>query len=491
MTKSRIFLIFCVAFIVGIFFGRFIDYKIMAICAMIFIIAGTVWYSNKTVLIFAIAGVVALGGGLRFITDYSKNDLQQFYGETLEVSGIIRTEPDVRTDKIYLTLADVTVSDQLVKSKLLVSVPKYREFEYGEKLKFASKISEPKEYPDFSYKNYLSRYGIDAIVYQPQIELVDGNYGNPAMVGILNMKKKFVVALTQVLTEPQNSFLAGLLLGAKRSIPENITEQFVRTGMSHVVAVSGYNITIIAIGIGWLFQWFGLRKRVAFVISLVAIVTFVIMIGASASAVRAGVMGILLLLALNVERVSVASNALAFTAALMLIINPQILAFDVGFQLSFAAVIGIIYLIPILEKYFMWLPFVLRKYFLATLAAQIFTLPILLYYFGSLSVIALLPNLFVLPIIPIIMATGFITGILSLIYVNLAIPFAYVTKLLLSYALGIIDFFANLSFATVSININFWAVIIYYVIMYVILVRYYSLQKSDFLLEYTRYDNHK
>lgn len=490
-SKSKIFLIVCIAFIVGVFAGRFVNYQTIVLAAMLCIIIGTVFWHNKAVFIFAIAGVVAIFGGAYFAFDYAKNDIEQFYGKTAEVIVVVLTEPDVRPDKTYLTLGNVLIDGQSVKSKILMSIPKYREFEYGEKMKFRAKISEPKEYPDFSYKNYLSRYGIDAVVYMPQIELLDGNHGNKVMVGILRTKKKFVETLSGVLPEPQNSFLAGLLLGAKRSIPQEVTDQFIRTGMSHVVAVSGYNITIIAIGIGWILQWLGLHKRISFFTSLIAIAIFVIMIGASASAVRAGIMGILLLFALNIERVSVAANALAFTAAVMLLINPQILAFDVGFQLSFAAVIGIIYLIPMLEPYFLWMPKLLRKYFLATVSAQIFALPLLLYYFGSLSLVALLPNLLVLPIIPIIMGFGFATGLLGLIWVKLAIPFAYITKLLLSYALAIIEFFAHLSFATVSWQINFLAVIIYYVILSGGLIWYYSLQKREFLLEYARYDEYK
>ncbi|MBX4191808.1 MAG: ComEC/Rec2 family competence protein, partial [Candidatus Doudnabacteria bacterium] len=348
------------------------------------------------------------------------------------------------------------------------------------------------EYPDFSYKNYLSRFGIDAVVYQPQLDKIEGRYGNQIKYWILQIKTKFTNKLSKVLIEPQNSLLGGLLLGAKRSISESLTEQFNQTGMSHIVAVSGYNITIIAIGIGWLLQRLGLHKRVSFFISIPVIILFVIMIGASASAVRAGIMGILLLLALNVGRVSVAGNALAFTASFMVLLNPQILLFDVGFQLSFAALIGIVYLLPVLEPYFLWLPIDIRKYFLTTLSAQFFALPLLLYYFGTLSLIAILPNLLILPMIPVTMLSGFLTGITALVSLKLSWPFAYVTKLLLSYILGIIGFFANLPFASVTFRINFIALIIYYLIISIILVWYYrikSLQNQEILLEYVNYDH--
>jgi competence protein ComEC len=492
MSKSKIFLAFCVVFILGVFFGKYINYEIMAVMAMIFIILGTVWFQNKTIFILSIAGVVALAGAIRFKTDFAKNDIAQYYNQTVEVVGLIVEEPDVRTDKTYLTLGKIEINGRRLDSKILVNIPKYREFEYGEKFRFVEKIQEPKEYPDFSYKNYLSRFGIDAVVYQPKIESIEGNYGNKFKFWILQTKKKFTETLTEVLIEPQNSLLGGLLLGAKRSIPESLTEQFNKTGMSHIVAVSGYNITIIALGIGWLLQRLGLHKRISFFVSIPVIILFVIMIGASASAVRAGIMGILLLLAFNVGRLSVAANSLAFTASVMIALNPQILAFDVGFQLSFAALIGIVYLIPILEPYFSWMPIDVRKYFLATLSAQTFALPLLLYYFGTLSLIAILPNLLILPMIPITMLFGFLTGITGLVWIKLSLPFAYVTKLLLSYILGIIGFFASLPFASISWQISFYIMLIYYLIIGGIIVWYYrvkSLQNQEILLEYVDYDH--
>lgn len=303
------------------------------------------------------------------------------------------------------------------------------------------------------------------MVYQPKITIVPGNFGNPVKVRIFKIKEKFVDVINQVLPEPQSSFLGGLLLGAKHSIPQVLTDQFNRTGTSHIVAISGYNITIIAAAVAWILQWLGMRKRFSFWVSLFAIVVFVIMTGASASAVRAGFMGGLLLLALNTGRVSVAANSLAFTAALMLLINPQILAFDVGFQLSFAALLGIVYLSPLMEPYFLWLPELLRKYFLATLAAQIFTLPILLYNFGQLSLVAILPNILILPLVPVTMLFGFITGLMGLVWVPLTIPVSGMTWFLLSFIIRIVGLFSSLPFAAVSWRADFYVVWLYYLVL--------------------------
>lgn len=474
LGKSKIFLIFCLAFIVGVFLGKYINYQIMAITAMILVIFGTLGYQNKTVLIFSIAGVVMLLGAWRFITDYRQNDLAQFYEQKVWVTGAVASEPDVRSDKTYLTLGQVRINDQILESKLLVSVGLFPQYHYGQKLKFETKILEPKEFEDFSYKNYLSRFGIDAVAYFPKVQVEPGNSGNKFKFYILKFKQKFVEKINLALPEPQASFLGGLLLGARKAIPQDLLNQFNITGTSHIVAVSGYNITIIAQATAAFFAWFGLKKRLSFIISLLMIFVFVLMTGATASVIRAGIMGALLLVAFNIGRVYNVTNVLVLAAAAMLAINPQILAFDIGFQLSFAALLGIVYLIPIIEPYFLWVPQMLRPYLLATLSAQIFTLPILLVNFGTLSLIAVPVNVLVLIAVPITMLFGFLTGLAGLLWIKLTLPFAGVTWLLLTYMLKVVELASSLPFASLQIQLSWIWLIVFYLLFAVILIYHYQ-----------------
>jgi competence protein ComEC len=476
-SKSKIFLIFCITFIIGVFLGRFINYEIMAIMAMIFIIVGTIGWGNKAILIFAIAGVVALGGAWRFMTDYRQNDLQQFYGEKITVTGVILDEPDERSDKTFLTLSDLRIDNQDIESKSLLSVGRFPTYEYGQKINFEGRIQEPKEFDDFSYKNYLSRFGIDAVVYNPKVLGVEGNHGNKIKAVILKFKKKFTENLSQMLPEPQNAFLSGILLGAKRSIPEDLMDKFNVTGTSHIVALSGFNITIIAYGLDLLLRRF--RKRISFLLSLIAIVLFVIATGASASVVRAGVMGGLVLAALNIGRVYAITNALAFTAAVMLIFNPQILLFDVGFQLSFLALMGLVYLMPILEEWDLRMPKVMKTALLATIAAQIVTLPILLINFERLSIVAPIVNLLVLGIIPVIMFFGFLAGLVSFIVPIAGIPFAWISWAALTYVIKVVEFFASVPLAAVSIHVNWWFGGVYYLILIAFMLNYYRREQIN------------
>ena len=447
----------------------------MAALAVFFIILISVWWEHKFIRLIGFAGLILLAGSLRFQTAIIKNNLQNYYKKDAVVEGVVVEEPDVREDKIYLTIGRLTVDGQKIDDKILASVYPYRNFAYGDKLKLSGKITEPKEFPDFNYRMYLSRFGIDAVMYFPYVDLLQEHQGNPVKSGLLTAKHKFIENLSQVLPEPQNAFLAGLLVGNKRSIPQNLTDAFNTTGTSHIIAISGYNITIIVWAMDLLLRRFG--KKTSAVVAILVILSFVVLTGASASVIRAAIMGGLGLLALNIGRIFNVTNALVATAAAMIFINPKILHFDVGFQLSFLALAGLIYLSPILNKALSRLPQALRLPLVATLSAQIFALPILLYNFDQLSLIAPLTNLLVLPLVPLTMLFGFLSGLLGFILPGLSAVFSWPAWILLSYIITAVEWTASIPYASIALHINLIGLYAYYVILAAALI-YFSRQKS-------------
>lgn len=477
LSKSKIFLIFCVAFIVGVGLGRFVDIPIMALAAMVFVVIGTIGWNNRNAKIIAFAGLILLLGSLRMYFYGADTDIPQYFGKTLDITGTIVEEPDVRLDKTYLTVGDIEIDDTEIKGQMLLSIGQTTEYHYGQRPTFSGKVSKPKDAAaagEFSYKNYLSRFGVFAVVYYPRVEEVADGFGNPVKHTLLAIKQKFVSTLALLLPEPQNSFLAALLVGLRRSIPQHLTDAFNITGTTHIIAISGFNISIIVWFLNKLLSRFG--RKISFLLSLIFILGFVILAGASASVVRAGIMGCLLLVALNIGRLSEITNALVLTATIMLAINPSILAFDVGFQLSFLALMGIIYLSPILEPQFALGPKpvknFLRKYLVPTLAAQIFTFPVLLYYFDRISLIAPLSNVLVLVFVPATMLFGFLAGLAGLIWLPLAIPFAAVAWLLLTYIIKVVEWTAQVPLASVQYeNFSVWLLILYYLVLIGVLTK--------------------
>lgn len=464
---SRFFTFFCLAFILGNFVGRFFSIEIILTFLALAVIVGTL-VQNKIGLVIFLSTVVLAVSSLYFQRTIRQSDTTVYFNKKIKFSGTVLDEPDQRLNKTYLVLSSVKLDNKEVGSKIQLTVPKYPEYFYGDKLTVVGKIQEPFESEEFSYKMYLKRFGIDGVVYYPLILDKEENNGNFFKKNLLKFKKNFISSLSTLLPEPENSFLGGILVGERNSIPESLTEKFNVTGTTHIIAISGFNITIIVQFLDWILRRFG--KRVSFTLSLLGIFAFVVLTGASASVVRAGIMGALGLVALNIGRVYAITNALLFTAVVMLIHNPTILHFDVGFQLSFLALIGIVYIEPMIKPRFAWLFPPVRKYLTPTLSAQLATLPILLFNFGRLSIVSLLANILVLPVIPIIMMVGFLVGFISLFWQTLAVPIGWICWLFLKYVIVAIETCAKLPLASIQVNnFPFWLVLVYYLVLSLIL----------------------
>lgn len=210
-------------------------------------------------------------------------------------------------------------------------------------------------------------------------------------------------------------------------------------------------MTIVAEAIGRVASF--LPRAIGLSLSVSAIVAFALVTGAGATIVRASIMALLVLLARTTGRVYEITTALFAAGFLMILWNPKILIFDPSFQLSFLATIGLIHLAPLLERFFGWMPtkWQLREFATATLATQLFVLPLLLYMMGELSLVSLPVNLLILIFVPLTMLFGFLTALAGFIHEIVSLPFAYISYILLAYELFIVDIFAKLPFARVSI----------------------------------------
>lgn len=241
--------------------------------------------------------------------------------------------------------------------------------------------------------------------------------------------------INRILPEPQASFLAGLLLGVKRNLPEDLLEDFKRTSTTHIIVLSGYNITIIAVLLTGFLNLLTLPRKYSFYLAALGIIGFVWLVGPSPSVIRAMIMGILLLLTIKINRLYNKRNVLAFTAFLMLLYDPYQLLHSISFQLSFAATLGIVYLYPKLSR--------LGEILGTTLAAQATVFPIIFFYFREISLIAPLANLLILPAVPFSLLFGSL-GIL------LGKFFAWPAWLFLTYEIKVVGFLADLPWAAIK-----------------------------------------
>ncbi|MCX6766240.1 MAG: ComEC/Rec2 family competence protein [Candidatus Moranbacteria bacterium] len=478
ISKSKIFFILSLAFLIGVFLASFfpIEKYFILILVSSGIIVFVINYKNKKIII-ASAAILFLALGIwrtEISFEDAKNNLADQKLGSVEFTRTVTKEPE--TDEKY---QKVIVEDN-EKNKILINADVYPQYQYGDELKVRCILEEPKNYEDsnFDYQMYLAKDGIYRVCNKAQITAVASNKGNKFYTAILAAKKRFEEKISAIFPDPEGAYLKGLILGGGKRMTQDLNDAFSKTGTTHTVAVSGYNVTIVAAFLMWLGIALGLWRQQVFSFALIGIVLFVLMTGAPSSAVRAGIMGGLVIWAMKEGRLANSQNAILFAAAIMLLINPLLLRYDAGFQLSFLATLGIIYVYPLFEKnFFAGEQNILKETILMTLAAQVFVLPVILNSFQKLSVISPLANLLILPAIPQIMLGGFAAGMAGFVFVPLGKLIGFVPYVLLKVELLIIQWLANLSWSSLEIkNFSWLHISVYYLIL--VSVLYYFKRKD-------------
>jgi len=425
---------------------------------------------KQTVILIIFLFAAGLGV-LRFdVADLNRGNpfLDELIETRIVAEGIVIDEPDERENNTKLTILFDVVSGEHVDDKVLVTANTFPRFSYGDKIVLSGTLKKPKNFKgeegnEFDYISFLAK---DSIFYQmffPEIELLSEGNGNIVKHNLFTLKRAWLNNVGKVIPDPAVSLLGGLVVGAKRSLGADLQEDFRKTGIIHVVVLSGYNVTIVAEAIMRFFSF--LPQLFGISIGGIAIIFFAILTGGSATVVRASFMALLVLLARATGRTYAITRALFIAGFFMILHNPKILVFDSSFQLSFTATIGLIYLAPKIEQYFKLVPtrWQLREFATATVATQLLVLPMILYKMGDLSLVALPVNLLILASIPITMLFGFITGVIGFMSSFLSLPFAFVTYALLAYQLKVVDLFASLPFASLHItSFPLWGALLLY-----------------------------
>lgn len=371
--------------------------------------------------------------------------------------------------------------------KVLVNTDLYSPVIYGDKVEVSGKLQEPGIIDNedgrrsFDYAKYLSKDDIYYTLSFAKVEIISRNKGNPIKQILFKIKRSFVTKIKEILAEPYASLLAGLVVSGREAMPKDILEEFRRAGIIHIVVLSGYNITIIAEFMRKMFENLFLVTRIraapllASSASIIGIIAFVLMTGAQATVVRASIMVLVVIVAKMFGRNYSASRALLVAGFLMVAQNPKILVFDSSFQLSFLATMALIYIVPVVDKYIKVVPekWGLRMTVSTTIATQVTVLPLLIYSMGNFSLVSLPANILVLLFIPVTMFVGFIAVLIAYLSAILALPFSYITYLLLAWILGVSSVLGNLSFAAINVSqVSIWFVILVYIAMFIFVRRF-------------------
>jgi len=477
MKRKVLIILSLIAFIFGVFcsevfvvleLDKFLNFKYLYL--LFFTPFALLILKRFGILHCFILGLLLIAGVTRSLLAIhmpDKGDIDYYakehdHSEYVEIVGIVESLPDVRKKNVKLKInvqsvkLDGKESVEEVSGKVLVNVAHYPKIHYGDKIQARGKLETPGVFNGFSYKNYLGKEGIFAFMPSAKVKIISNNNGNFILSLLFKFKDLFEKNLRASIPDPECGFAAGILLGAREGLPNEVIEDFRITGLLHLMALSGSNITILIVAVFWCLK--KCPKKIALGVTVTIIVLFVLMVGGDASIVRAGIMGGMGLLILHSGREAHPGYLLLIASGIMIACNPKILLFDVSFQLSVSGVIGMIWFVPLLQsvKIIKKIPefLGLQEAFLATVAAQIVVSPLAAFHFESYSVVSPLANPIVAPLIPIGMLLSFLSGSFGFVSTPISNVFGFIAYLDLKFGLWIAKVLAQIPYAQVTIQIG-------------------------------------
>ncbi len=408
-------------------------------------------------------------GAFRYLValpHFDETALAYYNGHTVTLEGVVVGEPDLRDRWVRLRLAAKRLRVEgrwrEVQGLALVNTCRYPDYGYGDLLEIEGELETPPEFEGFSYKDYLARQGVYTLLRYPQIDRLAQGQGNPLYAALYTLKDKAQATIRALIPEPEASLLSGILLGRDSEIPPDLWEAFNRTQTSHIIVISGFNISIVAGLLTYIGQRIlGRNRSLLFALSGIALYT--LFVGADPPVVRAAIMGSLYIIAIHLGRQAHALISLVVAAFLMTLLNPFTL-WDLGFQLSFAATLGLILYVPPvhkwLDKRMLWarsLLFstvgkLLSESVIVTFAAQIWVLPIILHNFRQFSLVSLLSNALIVPAQAGVMILGGVATILGLIAFPLGQVIAWTAWLFLRWTTFTVQLTARWPWAAIDIG---------------------------------------
>jgi competence protein ComEC len=431
------------------------------------LITGVLAWRARRIEAFAV--LLFMLGGLRVAAIPLTSGIAAYNGlGGMTIDGAVVGEPDKRDDKVLVRVAVETVTragtttptDGLV----LVSAPPLSDAQYGDDISATGILYEPGTSDRFSYADYLSRSGVFSVMQESAVTVTE-RAGNDLLSGLIGLKGQAADAIKHALPEPQASLLIGMLLGNQHGISPDVSDAFAKTGASQVIAISGFNMTVLSGVVIGLLKRLKMRRSYAAAISVGVIVAYTMFVGANPAVLRAAIMSGLLVIGTVLRRDTYLPASLAFAAMVMSLLNPLVL-WDVSFQLSFFATLGIALFAKPLSARFdsvltRWfrsgarlLSAVLTEPLVVSIAALSLALPLTMLYFGQVSPFILLVNLLIMPVQPALLLIGGVATLTAAISPVIAQVMYWIDLLPLSWTIGVVRLFATLPSYEVFVSAN-------------------------------------
>lgn len=432
--------------------------------------------------IAALALIFLALGALRYAAVPTTSALARYNNlGAVTIFGLVVAEPDIRDTRTQLQVqADSLTFDgrtERTSGLVLVSTTRNPDIRYGDRVVVRGELSTPAEFDTFSYADYLARSGIFSIVNFARVQVRDSGYGNPIFTALLDAKREAQHAIAHYLPEPQAGLLTGILLGNERGISPELDDDFRVVGASHVIAISGFNMVILSSVIMKILERLRIPRFYAAALGITAIAVYTIFVGANAAVVRAAAMSSLLVVAPLFKRKTYVPASLAFITIVMSLQNPLVL-WDLSFQLSFFAVLGLALFADPLSRRFdalltrlfplkfaQNLSNLLTEPIVVTSAVQITVLPLIALYFSRVSLLTLPVNLLIVPVQSYLLLLGVTAMGTAFIIPALSQLLFWFCMLLLSWTITIVRLFAQIPFAEIEFVVDPRLITLYFFVI--------------------------
>ena len=411
------------------------------------------------------------------------SDIRSYIGEgNVSFRGTITQPPEASGSSVRYVISAESVENegsepQSVRGKVMLSLPLGYDFKYGDRLEIIGELIAPPAGSGGSWRDYLEHRGIYTYSQFGRVKFLEGGHGNPLLALLYGLRERGARVIDQIFPSPENALLRGILLGDESQISPLAREAYSITGTSHIIAISGFNMAVLAGIVAHVFtRRLGAQK--GSLLTIIVLLLYTILVGAEASVMRAAFMGAFTVIGSSIARRGNSLNNLGISVLLMMLINPH-LPWDVGFQLSAMATLGLALLMPPLRaRLTLWMnarfgeEFSARfsswvgDYLLVTLVAQMSVLPLLLYHFKSISWVFLIANPLILPVQPLVMILGLMAMTVGLILLPLGRAFAWIAWPFAAYTNRMVTWLASSFPHTLQIpRLDFaWVVLAYLVL---------------------------
>lgn len=389
------------------------------------------------------------------------------FGEKTTLQVLVSNEPLLSENYLILT----TNAQAPFTGTVTILAPPDSNSQYGDLLSVNGTVDPPD----------AAVPGDTALMFEPDITVLAEHRGFWLREWMINIKLAILQKFREALPEDQAALLGGIAFGSKVGLEQDLKNAMALSGTTHLVAVSGYKITIVIVAAGSLIGGF-FSRRTAFIAATIALVLFMFMVGAQPSAVRAAIMGFMALIARQMGEEFSMRNAIAFAAFFMALLDPSVLTTNVSFIISFVSLLGVVYLGPPLQKLlhysgegslFDW-----KASAVTTMSAQLAAMPVLINSFGRFSLVAIGANILVLSIMPLTMFFGLLLALSGFVSCYFAFFAGKLAGLVLAYQLFVIRLSAGFAIPLLLPLNSSAAIAFYYLILIIFIFSYGRTDKN-------------